>query len=440
MKKVLGIVLVLVLVLGLSACASGDYKKAEELYGQGKWAEAREVFEGLKDYKDSSDRVLDCRYQEATELLNRKSYSEAAKILEELGSYQDSKELLKKCCYSMAESLFEEKKYEEAAAAWAKAGDWQDSAEKQAQALVAQADALVEKDGLSAAVAFLEKQENIPACAEKLAEVRADYASALLKKKDFEEALAQYELLNDKKGIYAAKYGMAGKLEADGKTEEALVIYDELGDYEDCLKKAKQLHFALEAGELFGIWTVEADNTDEFLASMDESSGMELSPYFSDMKLIFNTSLEIKNDGTATVSVDADDLANFLDEMESKMQVAMLDVFRKSVEAELAGTGYGWNDLLRELGATDVKEVWQASVGMSIEEFVAAFRESMEESLSEVTANGTASLEEGRLVLQFNEVSSELNYEVKDDTLTFLSYVGEELFGTGYPVTFTRQK
>lgn len=59
-KKLFGVALVMVMSLSLVGCKSSDYKKAVELEEQGDYSGALELFNGIQDYKDSSDHITYC--------------------------------------------------------------------------------------------------------------------------------------------------------------------------------------------------------------------------------------------------------------------------------------------------------------------------------------------------------------------------------------------
>ena len=59
-KRLLGVVLVMVVSMGLVGCKSSDYKEAIKLEEQGDYSGALELFNGIPDYKDSSDHITYC--------------------------------------------------------------------------------------------------------------------------------------------------------------------------------------------------------------------------------------------------------------------------------------------------------------------------------------------------------------------------------------------
>lgn len=66
-QKILSLALVFCLLFALTACgAAGDYDAAAKLMEEGKYAEAKDAFTALGDYKDSADKAAECEYQFTT--------------------------------------------------------------------------------------------------------------------------------------------------------------------------------------------------------------------------------------------------------------------------------------------------------------------------------------------------------------------------------------
>ncbi len=91
-KKFVALLLAVVLVMALTGCDSMDYKKAQDLYDDGEFEDAKEIFEELDDYEDSEDMVIACDYGIACQLLEDGKYEEAREAFQDLGDYEDSEE------------------------------------------------------------------------------------------------------------------------------------------------------------------------------------------------------------------------------------------------------------------------------------------------------------------------------------------------------------
>lgn len=57
MKRFIVLLSAMILCLTLAGCSGSQYKKATELYEQGNYAEAGEIFSKLGNYEDSADKA-----------------------------------------------------------------------------------------------------------------------------------------------------------------------------------------------------------------------------------------------------------------------------------------------------------------------------------------------------------------------------------------------
>ena len=90
-------VIAFVIVWSTYIVPNDQYDDAVSLMEAGKYQDAISAFEVLDGYRDSFDKIKECkaaileeRYQEALSLIESGKYKEAAKILHELGSHKDS--------------------------------------------------------------------------------------------------------------------------------------------------------------------------------------------------------------------------------------------------------------------------------------------------------------------------------------------------------------
>ena len=110
----------------------GDaYKKAESLLASGQYEEASAAFKALGDYKDSRQRIEDCKtaeieadYQAANKLVEEKRFEDAITAFENLEDYKDSKDKITEVKYLSAIALENAGNYDEAIAAFQMLGDY----------------------------------------------------------------------------------------------------------------------------------------------------------------------------------------------------------------------------------------------------------------------------------------------------------------------------
>lgn len=105
------------------------YSVAVEKYDEGNYAEAKDIFSKLLDYKESSTYFTDCQYQIATLAFKSGEYSKAVEVFTQLEEYKDSAEYLTECSYRIAILDLESGKYNEAIDVFSKLNDYKDSAE-----------------------------------------------------------------------------------------------------------------------------------------------------------------------------------------------------------------------------------------------------------------------------------------------------------------------
>lgn len=130
MRKYICLCLALMLCLCLCACKSSDYKKAMSLFETGEYEEAIAAFEALGEYKDSVQKIDECKYEAAVDLMESGSFEEAIAAFKALGEYSDSVQKINECKYRAAVALMDSGNYEEAIAAFEAIGEYKDCAQK----------------------------------------------------------------------------------------------------------------------------------------------------------------------------------------------------------------------------------------------------------------------------------------------------------------------
>ena len=104
-KKIGSLVLAVAMLCSLTGCKSSNYKEAEELLRTGNYEEALSIYESLElggSYRDSAEKVLECKYQIACVAYNNMDYNQADDIYCELNDYKDSVENSLKAGYALA--------------------------------------------------------------------------------------------------------------------------------------------------------------------------------------------------------------------------------------------------------------------------------------------------------------------------------------------------
>jgi len=112
-----------------------NYLYAKDIYKSGNYPDAADMFADLEDYKDSAEYLLQSenhiKYIEAKELLSKEDYEQAEKLFLELGDFKDSAKLAGECTtelnYINANLLMESGNYEEAKLLFESTVDYKDS-------------------------------------------------------------------------------------------------------------------------------------------------------------------------------------------------------------------------------------------------------------------------------------------------------------------------
>lgn len=90
----IGILILAVLILMLQGRKRSGYKKALSMYEEGNYSEAQDVFQSLKNYKDSAQMAQQCNYHMAMGCMMEEEYRKAREFFLEAGDYADTKKIL----------------------------------------------------------------------------------------------------------------------------------------------------------------------------------------------------------------------------------------------------------------------------------------------------------------------------------------------------------
>ncbi len=98
-------VFAVVIAIVIAACAvykifiepEKKYESAVDLLNGGDYYTALELLESLGDYKDSGDRVIECKYHIALDNMENEDFAQAKAILMEIKGYEDTETLIKTC-------------------------------------------------------------------------------------------------------------------------------------------------------------------------------------------------------------------------------------------------------------------------------------------------------------------------------------------------------
>lgn len=186
-------------------------------------------------------------YSDALELYEMGNYNSAILKLDALDGYKDSEDLIKEIRYANANYLFEKGEYAEAVALYDLLGDYEDSASKKNEARIANAENLYSELNYDKAAANY-KLAGEHEKANAIMYEKGEYVFSLGK---YDEAIRVFDALGDysdaSEKLKAARYGKANSLFAIGEHKLAMAEYQTLGDYEESEKQYTYCLFFLDA-------------------------------------------------------------------------------------------------------------------------------------------------------------------------------------------------
>lgn len=120
-----------VLVIGLSKGGfiknKLDYDKATQMYSDGNYSGAEDIFYQLGDYRDSQAMITKCKYARACESFDSGDYYSAQTLFAELGDYSDSSARLSEAKYRYGIESYNSGSYEIAMDTFEELGGYSDS-------------------------------------------------------------------------------------------------------------------------------------------------------------------------------------------------------------------------------------------------------------------------------------------------------------------------
>ena len=212
---------------------NSDYQSAEQLLA------------GLNGYQDSDSLIQDVRYQLVQAAISRGDYAAALETLDLLGRYQDSEALKNQCRYQLAQSQFAAGDYDAALENFTQLGDYEDSVQwaKDTEEKIAQS--YQESGDVQAALENVGKLDDTQAV-DTLNEMILNEGARLENEQKYQEAIDLYEQMGDNERalerINACRYQLALAQKNAGELKTAGDAFAALGDYEDASQQASDCY------------------------------------------------------------------------------------------------------------------------------------------------------------------------------------------------------
>lgn len=106
LKAATVVALICALAFSMTGCNALDYRDAIDLYNNGDYAQAAEIFAQLEDFEDSARMETLCRYWIAVQTMESGNYEAAISLLEAMNGYDDTPERIVECKYQLALASF----------------------------------------------------------------------------------------------------------------------------------------------------------------------------------------------------------------------------------------------------------------------------------------------------------------------------------------------
>ena len=109
---------------------TNKYNAAITLMNEKNYAKAISAFENLDDFRDSQEKITECKYMQATEFMKDENYLTASNAFLAMQDYKDSADKSTECMYLYSLKLAENKEYEKAIETLQKLENFKDSKSK----------------------------------------------------------------------------------------------------------------------------------------------------------------------------------------------------------------------------------------------------------------------------------------------------------------------
>ena len=219
------------------------YKQAEALLTAGDYTRAISGFRALGDYKDSSERILECNYAKAGAQLEEGYYDGAISGFRSLGEYKDSSTRVLQSVYLKGDALFKTGNYGEAISCFKELGTYSDSNERLQEAQYAQADSFFANNELNRALMGFKTLGNYNDSPNRVEEVQAEIytqAKDAFNSEDYPEALRLLALITDcqdvssfTENVKSGTYNAAIEAFQKRDWEKARTLFNSITDYRD---------------------------------------------------------------------------------------------------------------------------------------------------------------------------------------------------------------
>ena len=129
LKAATTMALICALAFSMTGCNALDYRDAIDLYNNGDYAQAAEIFAQLEDFEDSARLETLCHYWIAIETMEAGEYETAISLFEAMNGYEDTAERIIECKYQLALASFAQGDLSSAESYFLEVPDYRESSE-----------------------------------------------------------------------------------------------------------------------------------------------------------------------------------------------------------------------------------------------------------------------------------------------------------------------
>lgn len=250
------------------------FHMAEEALDAGEPEQAERYLDNIVEYKGTEVQLRKVRYQIAEAAFEKGEYQKALERYELLDTYQNSVGRARQCRYALAEEAMNRADYDAAAMLYARLGSYKQSASLLKEALYQRALVLKEKGEINAAMVALSEIDSRQA-RETLMEMQLEQGAVLEADGRYEEAVLLYEAVENsdlaKERAKACRYLLALQQKNGGELLAAAEAFHALGQYEDAVQQRDDCYAAY-----FGSAAQEARTAADAQAVVRALHGYEL--------------------------------------------------------------------------------------------------------------------------------------------------------------------
>lgn len=253
-------------------------------------------------------------------------------------------------------------------------------------------------------------------------------AYGLFEQGDYEAAADAYRALGEysdsAEQVQECGYRIAAALFDSGDYIAAMDAFVKLDGYRDSADRVAEASDLYLTQALYGSWSSELlDESDIFLGEdslFSGDEGEEMKPYFHFEPFENRYHLLLAEDGSFSLRIDAEVFSRSADAMLNSMRRGFHDYFTGSMEKALTEDGLSLEDAYKVFGVEDMDGIIEASLGMSLDEFMdLAFpRDEMLALADDIDESGTLSVENGLILLNNGLEGIPAAYDPATDTLT----------------------